>query len=320
MSKNFEILVLRTRFRLEGRTTHWLRGNLGRKLRGILGHALKDSFCTWGPMACGQCPGAIKKDCGYFHLFEFTSPERQSTGLLYPPPAYLIQTDLPTRLEPGQILRARFLLLKNDWDLVPRFITALGALERYPLAKKLRPRLLDIYQGSQLLKNNQRDLLFKARFTPWPDWLPAPPRGLPTVLHFQTRTPLQLVRRGKTLTEIRAADLLLAAGVRYQVLTDQPGGDTRFFGNADSITNIDFTPDTVRGYSNRQKRPQIINGHQGGFQVEVRDQAAWQAWLFIALFGMGKKTSMGFGQFEARYSSGPLAHCHFPVPPGWSEN
>lgn len=309
-------LVGRYRFTLECVTSMHLPLFVGNMLRGALGAGFRNLVCVTQEKTCSGC--FLRQQCAYGYVFETQGDGSAFGSAMAPRPHVLEPPELPHR-ELAETTRFSFDLMlfgARAIAFLPYIIYVFRSLEKkglglYRKAGTGRYRLLSVeglYPQQTLLYNTEEDqLLHKTPAVPLSflaelPLLEAIPSSEPLTLRF--RTPVRMIKEGKTCQTLTFADVMVGIYRRLEALI-------RFHGTGESLPPLALAPlwdiETVEHtlvwqqqtrYSMRQHQVIPMDGLTGTvtFRGPWADYAPWLqigTWLHI-----GKGTVMGQGEYD----------------------
>lgn len=273
---------------------------MGSTLRGVFGHALRDTVCV-----CGQ-PENHASDCPYRSIFH--APPHSQLNISHkntPPQAYVIEPPFPskTQFQAGETYAFDMVLVGQIQQLLPLIVGAWQLAFQRGIGKEkgigtLQSVAIQIDDEWKNLKNNQYFSIQQATFKL--------PEQFASHYVMNLQTPLRIQQQGKLcrVHDLNANVVLRQVMRRVSIMTQLYGGlhlAVDFGDLVQTIEKIDFTPELFwyenTRYSNRQHQYIPLGGALG--TIYLRDvPTEWAILLYIGQWlHIGKETVFGLGKY-----------------------
>lgn len=293
-----------------------LPGYLGSALRGVFGHAFKDSVCLVRHGDCSNC--LLRERCPYPYVFETFRPEGAAWMTRYDnvPHPYLLLPPPPGKeraCQTDDTLTFGFRLFGPASELLAYFILAWEEMGKRGLGAGRHPFALE--EVSHLPESGPSTPIYVpgGQLTGKPsDWIShfvAEPVSEAAQLTLQIETPLRLSQDGHELIDDLPFEKLIASLLRrlsmvlYFHQRIQIEGD--FAAVTQAAAKVPMLEQSL-GYrelprwSNRQQRKMNMGGLMGQITYGPEALAFWPLLRLGQVLLAGKSTSFGMGRYRIR--------------------
>jgi len=301
------------RFRLRAQQPINMPGFWGSTIRGLLGHALRQTHCVTGAPSCRDCPAAPR--CNYHWLFE--TPIGDGPALLgrsnYAPHPFVVRVPppgRPRRIEPGRTFDFGLTLFGRAAGLLPAIIPVIECMGALGIGNTRARFTLEAVERAWLPGSSY--------WTPVPLNGHQPERGhpftpppAPNAVRVCFETPFRLVIGGRCAGPDRFDPYLFFTSLMrrvsllawyheqrrheadYRALAERAAAQTDIRG--------DLRSHRWQRWSARQNRMLAMDGLLGSLTLSGPGLALIWPWLWLAGHThAGKGTGFGLGRFTLR--------------------